>query len=94
MGICAPHTFAGHPRSRESPRECAPDTGSAGTTTSANGDITVTANSGDIQLGRLNAGSGRLTINAVTGAVIGDISPITDPNLRSQTLEILLKVSR
>lgn len=61
----------------------------SGTTTSAGGDITVTANSGDIQLGRLNSGSGRLTINAVIGAVVGDISPITDPNLSSQTLQIL-----
>lgn len=59
-----------------------------GTTTSSGGDITVTANTGDIQLGRLNSGSGRLTINAATGNVIGNNSPITDPNLSSQTLEI------
>ncbi len=61
----------------------------SGTTTSSGGDITVTANSGDIQLGRLDSGAGRLTINAVTGKVIGNNSTILDPNLSSQTLEIL-----
>lgn len=60
-----------------------------GTTTSSGGDITITANLGDIQLGRLNSGSGRLTINAATGNVVGNTSPITDPNLSSQTLEII-----
>jgi len=60
-----------------------------GTSTSGGGDITITANTGDIRLGRLNSGAGRLTINAVTGSVIGNNSSITDPNLSSQTLEIL-----
>ena len=61
----------------------------SGTTTSSGGDVTITANTGDIQLGRVNSGTGRLTVNAVTGDVIGNNSPITDPNLISQTLEIL-----
>jgi len=61
----------------------------SGTTTSSGGDITITANTGDIQLGRVNSDAGRLTVNAVTGSVIGNNSPITDPNLSSQTLEIL-----
>jgi len=60
-----------------------------GTTTSSGGDITITSNTGDIQLGRLNSGAGRLTINAATGNVLGNNSPITDPNLNSQTLEII-----
>ena len=49
----------------------------------------MTANTGDIQLGRVNSSSGRLTVNAVTGNIIGNNSQITDPNLSSQTLEIL-----
>lgn len=61
----------------------------SGTTTSSGGDITVTTNTGDIQLGRLNSGTGRLTINAATGNVVGNNSSITDPNLTSQTLEII-----
>jgi len=61
----------------------------SGTTTSSGGDVTMTANTGDIQLGRVNSGSGRLTVNAVTGNIIGNNSQITDPNLSSQTLEIL-----
>lgn len=60
----------------------------SGTTTSSGGDVTVTANTGDIQLGRVNSGAGRLTVDAVTGNVIGNNSPITDPNLSSATLEI------
>ena len=60
----------------------------SGTTTSSGGDVTITANTGDIQLGRVNSGAGRLTVNAVTGSVIGNNSPIPDPNLSSQTLEI------
>lgn len=59
-----------------------------GITASNTGDINITAYTGDIQLGHLNAGSGRLTINAATGNVIGDTSTITNPNLSSQTLEI------
>jgi len=51
--------------------------------------LAITANTGDIQLGRVNSGAGRLTVNAVTGSVIGNNSPIPDPNLSSQTLEIL-----
>ena len=61
----------------------------SGTTTSSGGDVTITANTGDIQLGRVNSATGRLTVNAVTGSVIGNNSPIPDPNLSSQTLEIL-----
>ena len=61
----------------------------SGTTTSSGGDVTITANTGDIQLGRVNSGVGRLTVNAVTGNVLGNNSPIPDPNLSSQTLEIL-----
>ena len=60
-----------------------------GTTTSSGGDITITSNTGDIQLGRLDSAAGRLTINAATGNVLGNNSPITDPNLNSQTLEII-----
>jgi hypothetical protein len=59
-----------------------------GTTTSSGGDITLISNADDIRLGRVNSGSGRLTINAVMGNVIGNNSSITDPNLSSQTLEI------
>ena len=61
----------------------------SGTTTSSGGDVTITANTGDIQLGRVNSATGRLTVNAVTGSVIGNNSPIPDPNLSSLTLEIL-----
>lgn len=61
----------------------------SGTTVSNNGDITVTANTGNIQLGRLNSGTGRLTVNAVTGDVLGNNSPISDPNLSATTLEII-----
>jgi hypothetical protein len=60
-----------------------------GTTTSSGGDVVVTANTGDIQLGRVNSGSGRLRIDATAGDVIGNNSPITDPNLSSQQLEIV-----
>lgn len=60
----------------------------SGTTASSGGDIVITATTGDIQLGRLNSGAGRLVIDAVTGNVLGNNSSITDPNLRSQTLEI------
>ncbi len=60
----------------------------SGTTTSSGGDIVVTANTGDIQLGRVNSGAGRLSIDAVIGKVLGNNSPITDPNLNSAMLEI------
>lgn len=60
-----------------------------GTTTSSGGDIVMTANTGNIQLGRVNSGSGLLRIDATAGDVIGNNSPITDPNLSSQTLEIV-----
>jgi hypothetical protein len=60
-----------------------------GTTNSNNGDITVTATTGDISLGRLDAGTGKITLHATSGNVIGNNSPITDPNLSAQNLEIV-----
>lgn len=60
----------------------------SGTMTSTDSDISITATSGDIQLGRLDAGSGDIIINAVNGALIGNNSPITDPNLSAQNLEL------
>lgn len=59
-----------------------------GTTVSNNGDIEINANSGDIQLGKLDAGSGKITLNTVTGNVVGDYSPVENPNLIGKDLVI------
>ena len=58
-----------------------------GTSTSNGGDITFTATTGDIDLGRLNANAGgTITLTATAGAINGNNSQITDPNLSAQHL--------
>jgi len=60
----------------------------SGNTRSADGDITIIATTGDIQLGQLDAGAGKITLTATTGNLVGDNSPIVNPNLSAQNLEI------
>ncbi len=60
---------------------------SLGTSATQGGDITFTAMTGDIDLGRLNANDGgTITLNATTGAINGNNSQITDPNLSARHL--------
>ena len=58
-----------------------------GTSATNGGDITFTATTGDIDLGRLNANNGgTITLTATAGAINGNNSQITDPNLSAQHL--------
>ncbi|MCF6363516.1 MAG: filamentous hemagglutinin N-terminal domain-containing protein [Gammaproteobacteria bacterium] len=58
-----------------------------GTSATRGGDITFTAIAGDIDLGRLNANDGgTITLTAMDGAINGNNSRITDPNLSAQHL--------
>ena len=59
----------------------------SGTVRSNGGDISLTATRGDIDLGRLNANDGgTITLTATTGAINGNNSPVTDPNLSALNL--------
>lgn len=59
-----------------------------GTVDTNNGDISVTTLANDIQLGRLDAGTGTITLSAPNGAILGNNSPFTDPNLAAGNLDI------